>query len=137
MKKYRIDPTAGAIISLGFVLWAIWETFKHPTRWDALVGTISFLLFGFAYFYFWSYIAIDGKTLKIVRIVPTKRIPIDDIEKIEKRATPTERLVIISYRENGKAKTAKFRYNAYPEKTLKEFAADLKTLNPSINVSKR
>jgi hypothetical protein len=62
------------------------------------------------------------------------QIPISDIEKIQKRDTPTQRLVLITYRHDSKVKTAKFAHNSYPDKTLKKLTADLRAINPNVDV---
>jgi len=137
MKKYRTDPTAGLLVTLIIPVWVTWDVLTaHPAHWIAI--PISFGLVAVAYFYFYylSYIGIEGDLLMLVNVVPTKKIPIKGIKTLEKVDTPTLRLIVITYQDNGVRKTAKFRYNGYPERILKLLVDDLKSLNPSIHVGR-
>ena len=137
MTKYRIDPTAGLLVTLILPVWLTWDVITaHRDHWTAIPIAFGVVGVGYIYFYYLSYIQIDHSLLKFVSIFTTKKIPIKGIAKLEKLDTPTLRLIVITYRDNGKVKTAKFRYNAYPEATLKKLVDDLTALNPTIRVGK-
>jgi hypothetical protein len=89
-QKYKIDPTMGVLVSLVIPIWLTWEVItKHPERWQAIPLGFGLVGVGYVHFYVPSFVAIVADELRIVRIIPVKKIPISDIEKIEKVDTPT------------------------------------------------
>lgn len=146
MKKYTTDWRG---ITIAFtILVALWIFFAslEAKEGTMLIGSLIVAIpigIGVILATIFSYVAIDGQTLKFMYFLYHRRtIDINSITEINDQPTykvakgQFRSLYIFYTDKNGETKWIEFRITVFPEKTLGKLIRDLKQINPRIELNK-